>query len=217
LDQVDFVGLVGKTAQIEVTHLLLRMLEQLLNKIENALSLLDIGPPHMYVMRDMQSMDKGNEPWTHDSQRAAELFTVVAIAHRDPWKAPFSPVVYRTPYSKQGTFAFSQSMFYGANGRREIKTAGKDTRQPDTGWDTLNWTPPVQAPEWGLSDPSHEGTRPWEALIGKHKPLRLAEVRINWLAKLVPISLDMVQDAALAMQSGGKSQPVKINRSQLIH
>lgn len=216
LDQQDFVKLFGKTAQVEVTNRLLLLLERLLSKLENALALLDLGPPHMYVMRDMQPLDKGNEPWTRDRQQAASLFSVVVIATREPWQPAFSSSVYRTPYRKQGTTAVAQSMFYAANGRREIKDVGKNPRQPDTGWDTLNWTPPVEAPEWGLSDPSHQGDRPWDVLTGKHKPLRLAEVRIHWLAKLVPVNAEMVQQA-LQTTKAGKSSPVRINPEFLLH
>lgn len=217
LEESDFIGLIGKTAIVEVTDYLLRLLELLLQKLENTLAILDFGPPHMYVMRDSTPDTKGNETWTADPDLAAELFTVVAIAHRNPWQPPFSPAVFTSPYGKTGTVAFSQAMFYAANGRRDIFPAGQRSNQPDTGWDTLNWEPPIQAPEWGATDPSHSGSRPFDVFTGDFTPLRQARVKINWRAKLVPLVPARAGDAARAFTPAGKSEPIDVSPKLFLH
>jgi hypothetical protein len=217
LEKGDFADLFGKTAMVEVTDYLLSLLESLLRKFDNALAILDFGPPHMYVMRDMVPVSKGNEPWTSDSQMAADLFTVAAVAHREPWKPPYSPAIYSTPYRKLGTVAFSQSMFYAGNGRRTILPAGSSDVQPDTGWDTLNWEPPIQAVEWGRGSPSHSGSQPFNVFTGDFKPLRLARVKINWQAKLVPLTDARASGAALEFATSTKREPIKVSTQLFQH
>lgn len=156
------------------------------------------GPPRMYVMRDMDPDAKGTEPWTWDEPLADRLFTVLALARRDPAPAPFAPTLFGAP-KRGGTVAIAQAMFYNANGRDPYRRT--DGRQPDTGWDTLNWAPPVAAPEWGAA-PEGGGASlgafsfPTKVFTGPIRPTPAAKIQLNWQAKLTPITVDRVDAVA---------------------
>jgi hypothetical protein len=183
---------------------LLRMLDAYIKRLEKVLALPFGAPPHMYILRESTPDTKGREPWTDVAPLQAEqMFTVVGYAHRS---APLNRMLGQVfTYSRDvGRVCQAQAMLYNANGRRvdAAAAAPADGPQPDTGWDTLNWTPPVAAPEWG--SPTGERGRgrtfggwpnfPVQVFTGAD-PETAASVQLNWQAKLVPLTGTRFTDA----------------------
>lgn len=160
----------------------------------------DVKPLEMYVMKGSldrkapvgQRRDlKGFESWTLTTPKAKneaeEMFTVVSFTHRKI-EPLFSPVIYPNG-SKRGTTTFAQAVFYNANEQKP-----GTTRQPvlptqlKIGWDTLNWDSSSNTPEWGnklaIADPKW----PWEIFTPNDNPLSSAKVKLNWQAKLMPVT-----------------------------
>lgn len=152
-------------------------------------------PLHMYVMRGTyvpgnRIAQKGLENWTRatdaDKSRAEEMFTMVGFAHRD-YASLFSPRVFPSG-NQRGITTFAQSLFYNANEQRPVSTGGKPgSTQPNVGWDTLNWAPPVAAPEWASKPTVAEKQWPWEIFKAARK-VPGTQVRLNWQAKLMPVT-----------------------------
>jgi hypothetical protein len=136
----------------------------------------------MYIMNDMQPDRKGKEKWTTNSQEAERLFTVMGLAtHRVD--IVFSPVIFGTASHDQVVYA--QAMYYNANPQLP---GNSGQRQPKIGWDTLNWQPPVDVPEYGTV-PTERGSLwpPWEIFQRKAQSNTPA-IKLNWQAKLVPVT-----------------------------
>ncbi len=123
----------------------------------------------LYIM-SKPGESKGEEPWTNDSRLADKKFTVVGFAHR-PGKTSASERVYGKP-NGDGIVACAQAILYNANSQNP---GGGGTFQPEVGWDTLNWEPPVSssgAYEFKQAETANDSPR----------------IRLNWQAKLVPVS-----------------------------
>ena len=137
----------------------------------------------MWVMAGSLPHEKGNEPWTKNTEEArklaSEYFSVITVAQAKSNVPIFSPSLFKKANSKGGV-AISQAMIYNANGRdsnvRATPTSLQDsdfpqrggaTYQPNTGWDTLQWdtnygeseAKPIEdngrviAREWTSNDP----------------------------------------------------------------
>ena len=86
---------------------------------------------------------------------------------------------------EQGDIAYAQAMFYAAN---ESNPSGRrDILQTNTSWDTLQWTPPVQAPEW-WKQPDKGGRSFYPTAFIGQQLLPSAHSQLNWQAKLVPLT-----------------------------
>ena len=144
----------------------------------------------MYVMREMRPDRKGREPWTTDSPQAEQLFTVMGFTthHVD---ALFSPAIYSSAGHDQAVYA--QAMFYNANPQQP---GNSGPTQPRVGWDTLNWNPPVSVPEYGTV-PTERGSMwpPW-AIFEKKSQSNTPAIKLNWQAKLVPVTRRRLSQAA---------------------
>jgi hypothetical protein len=157
-------------------------------------------PLEMYVMKGSydrkavtgQRRDlKGFESWTSTTPKAKneaeEMFTVVSLTHRKI-EPLFSPVIYPNG-SKNGTSTFAQAVFYNANEQNPGVT-----RQPvlptqlKIGWDTLNWDPSGSTPEWGNKLAVANPKWPWDIFTPNDNPQSSAKVRLNWQAKLMPVT-----------------------------
>ncbi len=173
-------GLAEEMARINVIDELLNLLEELVD----AFSLLELKEPHMYVLQGMTPESKGlTEPWINDTELAARLFCVTAEIKKQPPRL-LGEVLFK-PNNAEPRRAFATAMVYNANGR-DI-TPAPTAAQPNTGWDTLNWAPPVRAPEWGDHKPSQRSDlEPWQ-LVKSRQLQDHNRVRINWQVKLVPI------------------------------
>jgi hypothetical protein len=150
-------------------------------------------PCHMHVLRGSTADTKGNEPWTTDGAAAERLFCVAAVATGKAPPAIMTEVFFRMPSGSRQ--AVSQAMLYNATGRTEPPGGGGLT-QPATGWDTLNWRPPVVAWEWGDHPPSKAAGN-LTGLLGGSKPAAKTDrVMLNWRTKLVPVNPDFIRGVA---------------------
>lgn len=184
VDKADFELMVQTIAWINYLGYLLDALDNILSQLE---ALLDFGPPHMYVMKQSTPEAKGNEVWTSDSAAAEKLFTVQMFVKRLTPAAILTPPLYPNP-NKDGIVAVAESMLYNGNGR-DIQKKSDQKIQPNTGWDLLNWEPPVKAPEWGRSDVSGNADS-GKTLDVFTKGLTVGDsnrIQVNWQSKLVPI------------------------------
>lgn len=136
----------------------------------------------MYVMRDMKPDRKGRESWTTDSPEAEKLFTVMSFSTHQV-DALFSPVIFGSSNHEQVVYA--QAMYYNANPQQPGNTG---ERQPRVGWDTLNWAPPVNVPEYGTI-PTERGSLwpPW-SMFERKPQNNTPAIKLNWQAKLVPVT-----------------------------
>jgi hypothetical protein len=155
----------------------------------------------MYVMKDAfensgaRRSRKGNEPWTKDTsagkRQAEQMFTVVGAVHRQITPL-FSPVIYPVA-SDDGITTFAQAIFYNANDQQPVPAGGQ--QQAKIGWDTLNWDPAATIPEWGSPPSSASAKWPWE-IFKSARELGTARVKLNWQAKLMPVTETRLRAAA---------------------
>lgn len=169
-------------------------------------SVAGLTQPHMYLMTGSAPDKQGYESWTTNEDEAARLFSVFAVATRRQRSPIFGPGVYSKP-TRRPPLALSGAMFYNANGRHvPANRQGPGAIQPDTGWNTLNWMPPVKAPEWGGTQPLKRGEDAWDVLGGDLTASADARVQLNWQAKLVPILADGVASSRLKEAAGNGSK-----------
>lgn len=157
-------------------------------------------PLRMYVMRGTfrpgsLMSEKGREPWTRatdaDKDRAEKLFTVVGFAHHE-FQTLFSPQVFRSG-GERGMTTFAQAVLYNANDQVPPSGSAGQT-QPNVGWDTLNWTPTVAAPEWGSKPSVAEKKWPWE-VFSAARDVAGMRVKLNWQAKLMPVTRSRLKES----------------------
>jgi hypothetical protein len=168
-------------------------------------------PITLYVMKGAYPQQrpgardrKGLENWTKDTRdgkrEAEQMFTVVSMTNRE-FEPLFSPKVYPVA-SDDGITTFAQAIFYNGNKQSPAKPDEKLKVQADLGWDTLNWTPGANVPEWGApatEAPENIDEWPWTAFLessGDH--LKPALVTLNWQAKLMPVTKDRYIQATAA-------------------
>lgn len=142
----------------------------------------------LYVLKDYVPKQKGTERWARSSgsQRADELFCLTGFGLRDAPRR-FAPTIYRSE-NDDGIMAFAQGMVYNANA--QMPSAGLGPAQADVGWDTLNWRSRV--PEIDSAETIGEYKKGnWDrwsfGTVAKNHFVR-PEIRLNWQAKLVPVS-----------------------------
>ncbi len=172
----------------------------------------NVKPLAMYVMKDSYVKQgkrrdrKGHELWTRATkagrEEAEKQFTILAMAHR-PYKPVFSPKVYKD--GPEGIATFAQAIFYNANEQTPAAIGAKEKNQAKLGWDTLNWDPEFDTPEWG-SDPQRTAAKwPWE-ILKEVRSLDSIKVKLNWQAKLMPVTKTRLRPAALANGALGEGK-----------
>lgn len=165
-----------------------------------------VEPLQMYVMEGAYAKSgtrrdrKGHEVWTLSTdagkQQAEQMFTVIGITHCEI-EPLFSPVIYPVA-SKDGCTTFAQAIFYNGNQQSPAPIGGKQTLQAKLGWDTLNWDPATATPEWG-AEPHKSGAKwPWELFDSSTSFVGTAKVKLNWQAKLMPVTVTRFEQAARA-------------------
>jgi hypothetical protein len=134
---------------------------------------------------------KGREKWTENSDAgkklAEELFTVIGITHREI-EPLFSPVIYPQAAQNGGTTTFAQAIYYNGNEQVDVSAGAKSTNQPKIGWDTLNWDPTINVPEWGAKVATSGAKWPWEIFTSDKALSSSSKVHLNWQAKLMPVT-----------------------------
>ncbi len=167
-------------------------------------------PLTMYVMKGAYpqprpgSRDrKGLENWTKDTKEgkreAEQLYTVVSMTNRE-LEPLFSPVLFSNP-TEGGITTFAQAIFYNGNKQTPAKADEKLKFQADLGWDTLNWTPGAKVPEWGADPtkaPENVEEWPWTAFDSSDSHVNPAKVKLNWQAKLMPVTQSRFIEASAA-------------------
>ena len=166
-------------------------------------------PLEMYVMKGAYNRQqntgarrdqKGQETWTESTptgkNQAEEMFTVIGLTHHQI-KPLFSPVIYPSG-SRLGTTTIAQAVFYNANEQKPAATTGSTApTQAKVGWDTLNWDPTTSAPEWGNKLANSSAKWPWQ--IFSPAPgddfSSSAKVKLNWQAKLMPLTKSRLNGA----------------------
>ena len=98
-------------------------------------------------------------------------------------------VLYPSP-TDTGLTTYAQAIFYNAN--RQQPGTGRGQLQARVGWDTLNWDPAIDVPEWGAKPYVFGLKAPWNAFDGSANRA-VARVKLNWQAKLMPIRTSRFQ------------------------
>ncbi len=93
----------------------------------------------------------------------------------------------------RGQTVYAQAIFYNAN-EQKSPSGVPGTTQPNVGWDTLNWLPPVAAPEWGAEPSVAEKKWPWE-IFSAARNVPGMRVHLNWQAKLMPVTRSRLSEA----------------------
>ena len=160
-----------------------------------------VEPLEMYVMQGAFAKmgarrdQKGHETWTlatdAGKQQAEQLFTVIGLSHRD-LKPLFSPSLYPTA-TKHGITTFAQAIFYNGNEQQPAPIGAKSSTQAKLGWDTLNWDPASNVPEWGKRLANSNAKWPWDIFKSDPAMSSSAKVRLNWQAKLMPVTKTRLQ------------------------
>jgi hypothetical protein len=130
------------------------------------------GGSYLYIVQGSRQDLKGSESWTTDSREADRLFAVIGFAHRPPIR-PFGAVAFATQ-NPDGRVAYAQALVYNAGS--QAPGVGPPVFQREVGWDTLNWDAPV-------TDASA-----YEFPGGRYGTPRCPRIRVNWQAKLVPVT-----------------------------
>jgi hypothetical protein len=143
------------------------------------------------VVRTGRRDNKGHEEWTKDTDKgkkqAEEKFTIVAVTQRK-LEPLFSPVIYPLA-AKHGITTFAQAIFYNGNEQKPADYGAKSQTQAKLGWDTLNWSPSATVPEWGAPPAVSDTAKwPWDIFDSDKELAKNAAVRLNWQAKLMPVT-----------------------------
>ena len=161
----------------------------------------DVEPLTMYVLKDAfdrsGNEQKGREPWTKadpDGKKSAEqMFTLLGFAQRN-FEAKFAPKVFQQPH-ENGMSAYAQAILYNANPQKQT-TSARSLIQPTAGWDTLNWDPDTETPEWGSEPAVGDAKWPWQ-VISSARQTDSVKVKLNWQAKLMPATKSRITEAAI--------------------
>ena len=164
-------------------------------------------PLKMLVMKDTfrgGSRDrKGYESWAGKSSssksEAEKLFTLIGVAHHD-YEPMFSKALYPAA-SDSGITACAQAIFYNAN--QQKPGSGRGRTQEKIGWDTLNWDPDVNVPEWGAPAHQSQPKWPWEAFDGTAQQ-EVAKVKLNWQAKLMPVRTSRLKEVVVTIEGDAR-------------
>jgi hypothetical protein len=163
-------------------------------------------PLQMYVMTGAfakagERRDrKGHEPWTLDTpagkQQAEQFFTLIGVTQRD-LTPQFSPVIYPLA-TDNGITTFAQAIYYNSNEQKPLAIGAKSKTQAKVGWDTLNWDSTSATPEWGAEPFKSSAKWPWEIFDSSTTFVGTTRVRLNWQAKLMPVTESRFNQAAKA-------------------
>jgi len=116
----------------------------------------------------------------------------------------FSPVIYPVAL-RNGMTTFAQAIFYNSNEQQPLARGAKSSTQAKLGWDTLNWDPAVTVPEWGAPPAiSNTAKWPWDIFKSDRALAQRAAVRLNWQAKLMPVTRSRLQQAIPAALPAGE-------------
>jgi hypothetical protein len=160
---------------------------------------------------------KGIEVWTKDTAQgkamAEKMFTVVGMTQREiePF---FSPVIFPVA-SRNGMTTFAQAIYYNSNEQQPASDGKAGKTQAKLGWDTLNWDPATTVPEWGTELSKSPAKWPWDLFESSSVWRGNAKVKLNWQAKLMPVTKTRLTPAALAATAESREMGENIGWSLL--
>jgi len=165
-----------------------------LSGLERTLS----GVPHMQMLVETTPDSKGKEPWRSDPDLLEEHFCILAGAAKSPGNGLYLPGLFNRKGSD--IEAFAMAMLYNAN---EPAFPSDRSKQPNPGWDTLNWSGGPNVPEWsGIATDSASGSVVDILRFGRLEMPPGRAIRLNWQAKLVPISQRVLRGASASKEFG---------------
>jgi hypothetical protein len=148
----------------------------------------------LYVLENLDPprLDKTQEPWAQHTPggvaQADRMFGTLGLARQEKPNAVSARPFYRQemPY---GIVCFAESLVYNANPQKLARQYRRNSvNQPIAGWDTLNW------------DQSH--SRVVEYPSKSYAPSS-PKIKLNWQAKLVPVSRQQLGFAAAGSRDNG--------------
>jgi TolA-binding protein len=158
-------------------------------------------------------IQKGYEVWTKGDKKGKEMaekmITVVGMTQRDI--TPFFSKVLFPVANKHGMTTFAQALYYNSN-EQKPGTLGKPGKtQANLGWDTLNWDPKTTVPEWGTELTKSKAKWPWDLFTSSTDWQGNARVKLNWQAKLMPVTHSRLlpATAAATIESTDMAQNIK--------
>jgi hypothetical protein len=143
---------------------------------------------------------KGVEIWTKDTkpgkEMAEKMFTLVGMTQREiePF---FSPIIFPVA-SRSGMTTFAQAIYYNSNEQKPATDGKAGKTQQKLGWDTLNWDPSTTVPEWGTKLTTSPAKWPWDLFESSEVWRGNAKVKLNWQAKLMPVTKSRLTPAVAA-------------------
>jgi hypothetical protein len=162
-------------------------------------------------------VQKGYEEWTKDTEEAKnmaeDMLSVVAMTHHEI-EPLFSPVVYPEA-TKKGLTTFAQAIYYNGNEQTPGEKDKKSTTQAKVGWDTLNWTHDKPVPEWGTALAQSPAKYPWDLFESSEVWKGNAAVKLNWQAKLMPVTKRRLTPAVAVAAKESLSMGENIGKSLL--
>ena len=134
---------------------------------------------------DPPRVDKTQEEWAKHKPasvaQADRMFCVLGLARqKKPDRVSAAPFFRQA--NPDGVVCFAQAMVYNANPQRRARRYRASSRyQPVAGWDTLNW--------------DQDRNRVVEFKSTSYSPRR-PHIKLNWQAKLVPVSSQQLSGAS---------------------
>lgn len=143
---------------------------------------------------------KGAEIWTKNTkpgkEMAEKMFTVVGMTNREI-KPFFAEIVFPVA-SRSGMTTFAQAIYYNSNEQKPATDSKAGKTQQKLGWDTLNWDPSTTVPEWGTELTKSPAKWPWDLFESSEVWRGNAKVKLNWQAKLMPVTKSRLTPAVAA-------------------
>jgi hypothetical protein len=180
----------------------------------------EYSPSFMLLMKDSTGDTKGKEYWTKNAETADVMFSVTAaIAEKDS-----SPIMGKEVFKrgrKNSDIAVAQAMFYNANDCDTAKSSPNGC-QPNISWDTLQWEPQggfIVAPECFSGKKDSGNFEIWNLFNSrKTESNDGSSVRLNWQAKLCPVTLNgFIKDAQIPSQIKQDCNVIHNNKDFLTH
>jgi hypothetical protein len=174
----------------------------------------------MLIMKDSTGDTKGQEDWTKNAETADLMFSVTAVVAEKNSSPLMGQEIFKR--GRQNTdIAVAQAMFYSANACDVTKNSPSGC-QPNISLDTLQWEPRsnvIVAPECFNGKKNDGGFEIWNLF----KPRKTeandgSKVRLNWQAKLCPVTLNgFMKDAVIPSQIKQDCEVIHNNKDFLTH
>ena len=136
------------------------------------------------------------------ARKADRLFTLMGYGQTNTPPSVAAGTVFRQE-NPDGIVCFSQALIYNANYQQKPRPASTrgEAQQPRVGRDTLNWVSD-DIPEWALHEKKELGRDP--------------VVRLNWQAKLTPVTPEQLGVTCVSLLPTEMGGPLRRSFENLI-